>query len=77
MCDVCGCGPCVACGALIEDGLCSGCGEKPENCTCELLEEELDYEDEPDEEEEDEEEDDDYDDDDDDDYDDEDDDRDW
>jgi len=44
MCDSCGCTPCTECGAPVEDGVCSGCGEKPGNCTCELLEKELDYE---------------------------------
>jgi len=67
MCDACGCTPCTECGAPVEDGVCSGCGEKPGNCTCEPLEEELaleeeDYEDEDlEEEEEDEDEDEDED----------------
>lgn len=54
MCDSCGCTPCNVCGAPIEDGVCSGCGEKPNNCTCEPLDEEFDYEEEEEEEEEDE-----------------------
>jgi hypothetical protein len=56
MYDSCGCTPCTECGAPVEDGVCSGCGEKPGNCTCELLDEELDYEDEDEDEDEDEEE---------------------
>ena len=44
MCDSCGCTPCTECGAPVEDGVCSSCGEKPGNCTCEPLDEELDYE---------------------------------
>jgi hypothetical protein len=52
MCDSCGCTPCTECGAPVEDGVCAGCGEKPGNCTCELLDEELDYEEEDDEDEE-------------------------
>jgi len=64
MCDACGCTPCTECGAPVEDGICSGCGEKPGNCTCEPLEEELaseeeDYEDDE-KEDEDEDEDEDY-----------------
>ena len=46
MCDACGCTPCTECGAPVEDGVCSGCGEKPGNCTCEPLEEELAFEEE-------------------------------
>jgi hypothetical protein len=63
MCNSCGCTPCGECGAPVEDGVCAGCGEKPGNCTCEPLEEELDYEEEEDfeDEEEDEEEDEDED----------------
>jgi hypothetical protein len=65
MCDSCGCTPCSECGAPIEDGVCSGCGEKPGNCTCEPLEEldyeEEDYEEEEEDEDEDEEEDEDID----------------
>lgn len=41
MCESCGCIPCDVCGAPLEDGTCAGCGEKPDSCTCELLEEEL------------------------------------
>ncbi len=26
---------CEQCGQVIEDGVCSGCGEPPEECTCE------------------------------------------
>jgi len=64
MCDAYGCTPCTECGAPVEDGVCSRCGEKPGNCTCEPLQEELafeeqDYEDEE-EEDEDEDEDEDY-----------------
>ena len=55
MCNSCGCTPCSECGAPVEDGVCSGCGEKPGNCTCEPLEE-LDYEEEEEDEDEDEEE---------------------
>jgi len=43
MCDSCGCTPCVECGAPEEDGVGSVGGAKPGNCTCELLDEELDY----------------------------------
>jgi hypothetical protein len=46
MCDSCGCTPCIECGAPVEDDVCSGCSEKPGNCTCELLDEELNYEEE-------------------------------
>jgi len=46
MCDACGCTPCTECGAPVEDGVCSGCGEKPGNCTCEPLKEELAFEEE-------------------------------
>ena len=46
MCDSCGCTPCTECGAPLEDGVCPGCGEKPGNCTCEPLDEELGYEEE-------------------------------
>lgn len=62
MCNSCGCTPCGSCGAPVEDGVCSMCGEKPTNCTCEVLDEDFDYEDVDDEEEEDEdyEDDDDY-----------------
>lgn len=58
MCDSCGCISCSSCGAPVEDGVCSCCGEEPTNCTCEPLDEEFDYEEEEeeDEEEEDEEE---------------------
>ena len=34
MCQTCGCAPCEICGAAIEDGVCSGCGEKAEDCVC-------------------------------------------
>lgn len=44
MCDSCGCTPCSTCGAPVEDGVCSICGEKPANCTCEPLDEEFNYE---------------------------------
>lgn len=65
MCDSCGCSPCVACGAPVEDGLCAVCGEKPDYCTCEPLDETVGDEDEyEDDEDGEEEEDDDYDDDD-------------
>jgi len=46
MCDSCGCIPCAECGAPVKDSVCSICGEKPGNCTCEPLKEELDYEEE-------------------------------
>jgi hypothetical protein len=59
MCDSCGCIPCTACGASILDGVCSGCGERPDDCTCEPLDEKLEYEDQ-DEEDEDYEEDEDW-----------------
>lgn len=49
MCDSCGCTPCSTCGAPVEDGVCSICGEKPANCTCEPLDEEFNYEEEEDE----------------------------
>ena len=35
MCQSCGCTPCQTCGALIEDGVCSGCWEPAEDCGCE------------------------------------------
>ncbi|MFA5424041.1 MAG: hypothetical protein WC374_09320 [Phycisphaerae bacterium] len=35
MCQECGCSPCEKCGMPIEDGVCSGCGNKSEDCTCE------------------------------------------
>jgi len=62
MCDSCGCTPCNTCGAPVEDGVCSSCGEKPTNCTCEPLDEELNYDEEEDEDfdDEDEEEDEDF-----------------
>ncbi len=34
MCQVCGCTPCMKCGADIEGGVCSGCGKPSKNCTC-------------------------------------------
>ncbi len=43
MCESCGCIPCDACGAPLANGTCADCGEKPDRCTCELLEEELAY----------------------------------
>ncbi|HNY76684.1 MAG: hypothetical protein RBS72_10365 [Sedimentisphaerales bacterium] len=43
MCESCGCIPCDACGAPLANGTCAGCGETHDNCTCELLEEELAY----------------------------------
>jgi len=64
MCDSCGCPPCEPCDTLVEDGVCSGCGEEPTDCTCEPLDEEFNYE----EEEEDFENDEDYDEEEDDDY---------
>lgn len=48
MCESCGCVHCDACGAPLDGGICSTCGEKPDVCTCELLDEELDYEEEED-----------------------------
>jgi len=48
MCESCGCIPCDACGAPVENGICAGCGEAPDNCTCELPEEELAYDEEED-----------------------------
>lgn len=44
MCQSCGCSPCKVCGAPIEDGVCSGCGEPSIDCTCE--EEDFEQEDE-------------------------------
>ena len=35
MCESCGCTPCAVCGAEVEDGLCTGCGKPPAECTCE------------------------------------------
>jgi len=43
MCESCECIPCNVCGAAVENGICFGCGEQPDNCECELLEEELAY----------------------------------
>ena len=62
MCDSCGCVSCETCGAPVQEGLCSGCDEKPRDCVCELPGEELDYKEDADEDVEDdeEEEDDDY-----------------
>jgi hypothetical protein len=68
MCQTCGCRPCKVCGASIEDGVCSDCGEPSNNCVCDKLEyedpEEIEdleeFEEEEDEEEEEEEEDDDH-----------------
>ena len=57
MCDSCGCPPCEPCDTLVEDGVCSGCGEEPTDCTCEPLDEEFNYEEEEDDDYEDEEED--------------------
>ena len=34
MCQSCGCSSCKVCGAPIEDGVCSGCGESPKYCIC-------------------------------------------
>ena len=57
MCESCGCVTSEACGAPIEAGLCIFCGEKLPHCTCEEVNEKLDYKDEEEElEEEDEEE---------------------
>lgn len=61
MCQTCGCRPCKVCGAPIEDGVCSGCGEPSNYCVCgqqehedpEELEDQEEYEEEEDEEEED------------------------
>jgi hypothetical protein len=38
MCDTCGCTPCKTCGKPIEDGVCSGCGQAADECTCEAQE---------------------------------------
>lgn len=46
MCESCGCIPCDACGAPVQNGICAGCGEMTDNCTCELPEEEFAYDDE-------------------------------
>lgn len=35
MCQVCGCSPCEKCSRPIEKGVCSGCGKKSKECTCE------------------------------------------
>lgn len=35
MCQVCGCTPCKKCGKDIKNGVCSGCGKKTNECTCE------------------------------------------
>ena len=48
MCDLCGCTPCESYDALVEDGVCSGCGEEPTDCTCEPRDEEFNYEEEED-----------------------------
>lgn len=39
MCATCGCAPCEKCGGEIKDGVCSGCGKKAGECTCEPEEE--------------------------------------
>jgi segregation and condensation protein B len=51
MCDSCGCVSCETCGAPVEEGLCSGCDEKPRDCVCEQLGEKLDYKEDADEDE--------------------------
>jgi hypothetical protein len=35
MCEGCGCTPCETCGGPMEDGVCAGCGETANECTCE------------------------------------------
>ena len=39
MCQECGCSPCGVCGAVIEDGVCTGCDMPSEECVCDILEE--------------------------------------
>ncbi len=56
MCDSRGCVPSDACAAPVEDAICFICGEKPDDCACEPLDEELNYEEEEELEEEEEEE---------------------
>jgi len=34
MCQSCGCTPCKTCGGPIEDGVCAGCGQTADDCTC-------------------------------------------
>ncbi len=34
MCEGCGCMSCETCGGRIEDGVCAGCGEPANDCTC-------------------------------------------
>ncbi|MBI4834987.1 MAG: hypothetical protein HY811_09260 [Planctomycetes bacterium] len=34
MCQICGCTPCKKCGKPIENGVCSGCGKKSDDCNC-------------------------------------------
>ncbi|MDI6449665.1 hypothetical protein [Anaerobaca lacustris] len=40
MCDLCGCVPCDVRDNPVQGGICVGCGEQPDGCTCELLDEE-------------------------------------
>jgi len=48
MCDSCGCLTCSGYGTLSVSGVCSDCGEKPDHCVCEPVDEELEYDEEQD-----------------------------
>jgi hypothetical protein len=34
MCQTCGCEPCRTCGMAIKNGVCVGCSQPSEKCTC-------------------------------------------